>query len=105
MTADWLYAASAIAATVLLSFFVRWRRPSWSTLRLSLLAAAILPGLLLALGVLLFVGAAFSSPEACGIDACGMAMLASMYMAVGAGVLWLVGALATFGLHFLLRRR
>lgn len=51
--------------------------PDWSTLRLNLLSSAPLPALVLAESIWLYVDAGDTPRERCGVDACGMAMLAA----------------------------
>jgi hypothetical protein len=65
--------ALAFVAAFLLGRFSRWTR------RRVLIASSVpIPGILAALCVAIFVHAASSSREACGIDACGMAMAAAL---------------------------
>lgn len=77
--------ALAFVAAFLFGRFSRWTRR-----RVLIASTAPIPGLLAALCVAIFVHAAFSSREACGIDACGMAMAAALT--------GFVIALAAFGL-------
>ncbi|WP_025560097.1 hypothetical protein [Sphingomonas sp. UNC305MFCol5.2] len=88
-----------------LSFAVRWRRPVWSRLRASLIGAAILPGITIALCIALFVNAATSSPEDCGVDACGMTMMAATYLAAAAVIGFFLSWVAAFGAQSLWGRR
>lgn len=64
-------------ATVVL----HWR-PNWSVRRTACVAAAPMPIVLAGFCIWLFVDAAMSWKKACGVDACGMAM---MFAVIGLG--------------------
>jgi hypothetical protein len=89
----------------LFSLAVRWWKREWSPLRVSMVSAGVMPGVLIGLCLLLFVHAATSSAEACGVDACGMAMMAATYVSGFAVVGFVLGWAATFGLQLVLVRR
>lgn len=55
-------------------------RPHWSKARAALISAAIVPGLLMVPVSFVFVTAFTSPPERCGVDACGMAFVAAIYL-------------------------
>ena len=73
---------AVIAAAV--SAVLRATRPHWSRLRINLIAAAPLPGVVMALCAYVFVMAAVDTKEHCGVDACGMAMGFSMIVGFAA---------------------
>lgn len=89
----------------LLSLAVRWWKREWSPLKVSAISAAVMPGVLIMLCLLLFVHAATSSAESCGVDACGMAMMAAIYVSAFALAGFVIGWPATFWLQLLLARR
>ncbi len=69
-----------VALTIGIALLVRRSFPNWSIPRISVLSALPLPAITMVMCTLLFVMAATSSKEACGVDACGMTMAASLYM-------------------------
>ena len=84
---------------------IRWLRPTCSARKAIVLSAAPLPALVALLCIALFVMAATTPRENCGVDACGMMMLAATFMflyalaALGIGLLfaWLVCRLMRVG--------
>jgi len=66
-------------------------RPLWSPRRRTATAAAPLPAFVLIPSAWLLLDALTSSPEQCGVDACGMAMLAALFGLVAAMASYLVG--------------
>ena len=66
------------AVSILLGFFLRKWRSAWSIARTAAISSAPLPALTVGLCVFLFIGAATASREQCGVDACGMMMVATM---------------------------
>lgn len=70
-------------------------RPGWARWRAVLLAALPVPTLLLGFCVFVFTDAATTPQQHCGTDACGMAMVAAMFIgaaALGALLLSLTAA-------------
>ena len=79
----------------------RW--PRWRSILLAPLPA---PGLIGVVCIYLFVTAFRGTPEQCGVDACGMMMMAAMFIFGVAVVAYLVGvALAWAGFQFGRRAR
>ena len=94
-------ALAAVLAGVLLIRFGR----GWSRRRLILTASVPLPllGALLCVGLL--ASPMLTSPERCGVDACGMAMaFATFGLAYAAGA-FLLGAATAAGIVYSLGRR
>lgn len=83
-----------VGAFAFVSAWLLSRYSHWTRRRVLIAAALPLPGIVGTLCVVLFLHAAFSSRQACGVDACGMAMaaaitglfLAVMAFAVGLGL-------------------
>ncbi|MEP9357277.1 hypothetical protein [Sphingomonas sp. KR3-1] len=101
---DWLYLGLPIFLTILLGFAVAGARPNWPVWRSSLLSAAILPVPILALCAWLFVSVLLSPAEKCGVDACGMAAMAAMFVGSGALALFLIGWALNFAIQKYLGR-
>jgi O-antigen/teichoic acid export membrane protein len=97
-------AVLALPALPLAALLRFWRRGlrRW---RVSLAAAALAPGIVLALCIALFASSAVASREQCGVDACGMAMMASMTVGFWAILALLIGFGLAEGLQRLLDRR
>jgi hypothetical protein len=72
----------ALAISPLAGFLLRSRFPLWNRGRVWALAALPLPLLIWTVCIVLFVRASTASKEACGVDACGMTMAASMVVAL-----------------------
>jgi len=89
----------AIAGVLLL------RRFQWRRRRIVLLSAVPVPAILFTLCLVIFVSAATASRESCGVDACGMAAAGAMVLAVGAMLLYLVGAATGLLTTYFLGRR
>lgn len=73
---------SVSAISPFVGFLLRSRFPHWSRGRVLALAALPIPLLIWTLCIVLFVSAANASKEACGVDACGMTMAASVAVAI-----------------------
>lgn len=101
---DWLYLGIPLALTVLFGFAVAGSKPDWPVWRSSLVSAVILPVPVLVFCIWLFVSTLFTPAEKCGVDACGMAMLAAMLVGGGALGLLLVGWAVNFAIQKLLDR-
>jgi hypothetical protein len=69
-----------------LSFLTAKYRTDWSRRRALLAAALPVPGAVWALCLGIFVSSANASDEQCGVDACGMAMIASLAVGVYAAI-------------------
>jgi hypothetical protein len=72
-----VFLAICVAAAVLLGIALHALRPSWSRRRIMLVSASPVPSMVLAACIYVFVRAATASAEACGVDACDMAMMAA----------------------------
>lgn len=100
-----------VALTCLLSagfaIIVRRRRPHWSRLKVSLLSALPLPGLV-ALLSLLIIGRAFVDSvvdrESCGVDACGMEMGFSAIILFCAALVYAAGVAIATSVIFIMQR-
>lgn len=92
-------AAAGIAA------LLRLARRQWSGRRVALIAASVLPLLLLALCAWVFLAAYTSGPEHCGVDACGMAMLSALSLALIAPVGFVAGIAGAMAVMRLMPRR
>jgi hypothetical protein len=68
-----------VVGALALATFIADRRPIWRHRKISLLSASPLPSLLAALCLFLIVDAATSSKAECGVDACGMAIMAALF--------------------------
>jgi hypothetical protein len=66
-------------------------RRGWPKSRTIYVAASPVPGIVIALCLYVFIGAAMASKESCGVDACGMAMAAAVILASTAMVLYVFG--------------
>lgn len=74
-----------------LSIIIVKLRPSWSNRRALLSAALPIPSIIWALCLVLFVSSVFATKAQCGVDACGMAMMASTVVAAYALIAFLLG--------------
>lgn len=102
---EWMLFLLLCAAAPLLSLVVRRLRPGWSPLRTSLWAAVPVPGALLLLCAFVYASSALATPEQCGVDACGMAMMAALIVAAFAVVSLIVGWGLALALQYGLARR
>lgn len=83
----------AIVAALLLTKL----QAHWSAIKIIAWSATPVPAVLVMLCAIVFINAASSSRERCGVDACGMAMYAAflgivaalLALAVASGVAWL----------------
>jgi hypothetical protein len=91
---------SAVVAAALRRF-----RPAWSRRRVDLVAAAPIPGMLIALCLWIFISAATTPREQCGVDACGMAMAAAMMVGFAALCAFAFGLVVAALVQWLMRRR
>jgi hypothetical protein len=64
----------------LLSLGLRLLAPRWSMAWTATAAAAVVPALVLAFCAFIFFDASSTGPEQCGVDACGMAIMAAMFI-------------------------
>lgn len=78
-----------------------WPGGGW---RVALTASAPVPLLLLLLSLLLFAQVMLTHRDQCGVDACGMAMMAAFYGLIVAVILWLAGLVVAALLVWLSRR-
>lgn len=99
-----LYFAIPLLLSVLFCFVISGSKPDWPLWRSSLVSAAILPVPILLLCIWLFVSTLLTPAEKCGVDACGMAMLAATMVGAGAVALLVIGSLLNFAIHKLLDR-
>ena len=86
------FIAACASVSSLISFFLGNARPSWTSRRITFLSALPVPSLVWLLCIYVFVGAATSSKEDCGVDACGMAMAFSILIAFAGIIGFGVGA-------------
>ena len=70
------------------------RRTPWSRRRVTWIAAAPIPVLGALLAVAISVDAMTASKERCGVDACGMAMMAAFELLFTAGMAFIFSAIA-----------
>jgi hypothetical protein len=92
---EFLWFVGICVAVALISAAILHRlRPAWSLPRTAMLSALPIPAVTTILCAAVFLTAAFSSDEACGVDACGMAMMAAMGVIGYAIVGYLGGAIA-----------
>lgn len=80
-----------LAATTAASYLRKWR-PGWSSARIACVAAMPIPALIVAPCIYLIVNASTASKAQCGVDACGMAIAAGMFMVMLAGAIYIVSA-------------
>lgn len=66
-------------------------RPAWRGRTITLLAALPLPSAIWLFCGWIYLTAALASEQECGVDACGMAMMASFFVAVGTAPGFFVG--------------
>jgi len=85
--------------TLLLQFVSTWglslrlcqTRSRWSKVHINFIAALPLPFLLLAFSAFVFLRTVNESQAECGPDACGWAIIAAMFGAIAAALLYLAG--------------
>ncbi|MFL6773676.1 MAG: hypothetical protein ACJ8D5_04250 [Sphingomicrobium sp.] len=85
-----LMVVEALASIGLAALLGR-QRPRWPKARIVLLAPLPLPLLILGPCAYVIGDAALAPPEQCGVDACGMAMMAGMFGAAVALLLYFLG--------------
>ncbi len=73
-------------------------RPNWRRWRVAVISALPVPTIALAACLYLFVDAASASPEECGVDACGMVMMAAMVVGGFAIVGFALGLFVSAGI-------
>ena len=86
-----------VAAIALVTALILGRRTSWSEGRVRLVAAIPIPGTAIILAAVIIVGAWTAPAEECGVDACGMAAVGALVLAVAAGVAFVISIVAA---HF-----
>ena len=94
-----------VALAPVISLAIRLLRPEWLPFKISGISSAILPGIMVALWVVLFASAATAGKERCGVDACGMAMMAATHGGAAAIGLFLIGWPITYCFQRWLARR
>jgi hypothetical protein len=72
------------------------RRTSWSQRRVTWIAASPTPALGALLAIAISVEAMTASKEQCGVDACGMAMMAAFELLFTAGMAFIFSAIAAY---------
>ena len=89
--------AATFIAEVLFAGIAAWllaaRRPQWSHGRVVLVSALPIPLIIWGFCVYIIVDASMASAKECGVDACGMAIAAAMFVAMATFGLFLLGAL------------
>lgn len=73
--------AVCVVAPAILSFVIYKRFPQWSARKTVLVSALPIPTMIWLLCGFVFLNAAFTPQERCGVDACGMAMGFSLIIA------------------------
>jgi len=102
---DFLVIALALLVSPGVGFLLHRRFRTWARWRIVMLGALPIPLVLWAICLALFVEAATASAESCGVDACGMTMMAAMAVAGMTLVVYLVSLpLAAVGAYIAGRR-
>jgi hypothetical protein len=73
------------------AWLLQLNRDDWSNRRIAVIAALPLPLMIWALCAYIFADASIATKEECGVDSCGMAMVAAIYGAISALVLFVIG--------------
>ncbi|MES2326650.1 MAG: hypothetical protein V4499_04880 [Pseudomonadota bacterium] len=88
---SWVVGAITFEAILAIVGVLLLRRSRWRKGWIVFLSAVPVPAVLILLCIVVFVSAATASKEACGVDACGMAMAGAMMLVIAAVVLYLIG--------------
>lgn len=80
-----------VVAVTVTGWLFRRTQPNWPAARIIFLSALPIPLIVWGLCIFVFVKAATASKETCGVDACGMAIAAAMFTAMGGLVLYVIG--------------
>jgi disulfide bond formation protein DsbB len=83
----------AVAAAGLLARRLARKKTRWSRGRIALVAALPMPFMLAVLPLGLWLDAWLASDEECGVDACGMVMMAALLALIGVLVVFLLSVL------------
>lgn len=94
-----------VLPAVLLALAMLYVRPGWSRWRIVLSAAAPFPAIGLAVAAALFLDAAMTPPDRCGVDACAMAMAGAFVIATWCLTAFALSVLACAGVMRWLDRR
>jgi hypothetical protein len=92
-------------AAAILSIALRSLKPGWSLRRRVFVAALPIPAVILAFCAYLAISVVTTPRAQCGIDACGMAMMAAMAVAAGALGVYVIGILAAGLAEWMLRKK
>jgi hypothetical protein len=92
-------------SAIVLSVAVRRWKPAWGAVGASLIGAAMLPALAALLCIVVFANAALAPADRCGVDACGMTMMAAMFGLLYAGLGFLVSLACALIVQWLIARR
>ena len=79
-----------IVSALAMSIWLRRWKSSWSTLKVATLAALPIPALATSLFAFVIADAWSTPRERCGVDACGMAIAAGLFMIMLMGVYYLI---------------
>lgn len=74
--------AACAAVTLLATLLLRRLRPNWPRRRVSSIAAAIVPGGVMAVMLYIFVDVMLTPADQCGVDACAMAITGVIFIAI-----------------------
>ncbi|MEG3124636.1 hypothetical protein [Sphingomonas sp. GB1N7] len=102
---DLVFGLIIIALAPVISLAIRRIRPLWPPFKIGWVSALILPAMIVALCIFVFVSASMAGPERCAGNACKAAMAMALVMAVAAAVEFLLGWLATLYFQRWLARR
>jgi hypothetical protein len=105
MMSIWLGLLGALGFAVLFGFGLARLRPAWSPARVALVAATPLPMVGGGLCLYIFQSAANTPQDKCGVDACGMAMVAAIYCLTFCVGVFLIGFLCSLIAQRLADRR
>lgn len=93
---DLVFGLIIVALAPVISLGIRRIRPLWSPLKIGWISALILPAIVIALCLFVFISAGLAGPERCVENACRAAKAMATVFAIAAVIEFLLGWVATF---------
>lgn len=97
-------AGCIVAAAVFALALCRWK-PHWSRGRVAMVSAGLIPAVTVAGCIYLFLVSATGTAGSCGVNSCGTEMMAAIFIAGWAVMVFAIGLAAAFLAQRLVARR